>query len=210
MARNLGEEYTLEASRRRILVQTVEKSTYSTWTEPRKPKQVSIVVRGNVKKARKISGLRGLYLHYCYLLGILPKNRPPVNPKQLHFLLREDLRKLDTISKETRLLCHYHIDTAEQLFSLKEDFEERISQLSDERKYLRYQSRNIQEPERLSEVRAEIEKLTENIRKLRKEAGLCDGIATRSGVIKEKMKTIQQEKVKEKEEVSYEHIRRSR
>ena len=56
----------------------------------------------------------------------------------------------------------------------------------------------------------EIEKLTENIRKLRKEAGLCDGIATRSGVIKEKMKTIQQEKVKEKEEVSYEHIRRSR
>ena len=210
LARNLGEEYTLEAIRRRILVQTVEKSTYSTWTEPRKPKQVSIVVRGNVKKARKISGLRGLYLHYCYLLGILPKNRPPVNPKQLHFLLREDLRKLDTISKETRLLCHYHIDTAEQLFSLKEDFEERISQLSDEREYLRYQSRNIQEPERLSEVRAEIEKLTENIRKLRKEAGLCDGIATRSGVIKEKMKTIQQEKVKEKEEVSYEHIRRSR
>ena len=138
LARNLGEEYTLEAIRRRILVQTVEKSTYSTWTEPRKPKQVSIVVRGNVKKARKISGLRGLYLHYCYLLGILPKNRPPVNPKQLHFLLREDLRKLDTISKETRLLCHYHIDTAEQLFSLKEDFEERISQLSDERKYLRF------------------------------------------------------------------------
>lgn len=210
LARNLGEEYTLEAIRRRILVQTVEKSTYSTWTEPRKPKQVSIVVRGNVKKARKIGGLRGLYLHYCYLLGILPKNRPPVNPKQLHFLLREDLRKLDTISKETRLLCNYHIDTAEQLFSLKEDFEERISQLSDERKYLRYQSRNIQEPERLSEVRAEIEKLTENIRQLRKEAGLCDGIATRSGVIKGKMKTIQQENVKEKEEASYEHIRRSR
>lgn len=52
-------------------------------------------VRGNLPK-RKIGGLRGLYLHYCFLLGILPKNRPSVSPKQLHFLLREDLAETGT------------------------------------------------------------------------------------------------------------------
>ena len=34
-----------------------------------------IRVKGSLKDAKKIGGLRGLYLHYCYKLGILPKNR---------------------------------------------------------------------------------------------------------------------------------------
>ena len=95
-------------------------------------------VRGNLPK-RKIGGLRGLYLHYCFLLGILPKNRPPVSPKQLHFLLREDLAKLEQISRETRLLCRCHIDTDVQLFSYKESLQEQMTQLSKERQKLRYQ-----------------------------------------------------------------------
>ena len=66
-----------------------------------------------------------MYLHYCYLLGILPKNRPSISAKQVHVLFREDLLKLNTISKETKLLCHYHIDTAEQLFSLKESLQKK-------------------------------------------------------------------------------------
>ena len=116
----------------------------------------------------KIGGLRGLYLHYCYQLGILPKNRSPVNPGQLHFLLREDLRKLDTISKETRLLCHYHIDTAEELFSLRKDLQRRMEQLTDERKHLRYKIRSIKDGVKLSESKAEISGLTEQIGELRK------------------------------------------
>ena len=84
---------------------------------------------GNLPK-RKIGGLRGLYLHYCFLLGILPKNRPPVSPKQLHFLLREDLAKLEQISRETRLLCRCHIDTDGQLFSYKGSLQEQMTQLS--------------------------------------------------------------------------------
>ena len=106
-------------------------------------------VRGNLPK-RKIGGLRGLYLHYCFLLGILPKNRPPVSPKQLHFLLREDLAKLEQISRETRLLCRCHIDTDVQLFSYKESLQEQMTQLSKERQKLRYQCRSIREEDRLS------------------------------------------------------------
>ena len=32
-------------------------------------------VKGSLKNSKKMGGLRGLYLHYCYKLGILPKGR---------------------------------------------------------------------------------------------------------------------------------------
>lgn len=208
LARNLGEEYTIESIRRRILTQTVKKPT-SLVPLPEK-KTYAIKVHGNLQKTRKIGGLRGLYLHYCYLLGILPKNRPPVSPKQVHVLLREDLIKLDKISKETRLLCHYRIDTTEQLFSLKEDLQGKMAELAEKRKHLRYKSRSVKDSEKLSEIKAEISELSKQIGELRKGVTLCDGIAARSGVVKEKLETVRQETRKEKEGNSHEHIRRSR
>lgn len=207
LARNLGEGYTIESIRRRILTQKVEKPAP---IAPQEKKTYVIKVHGNLQKTRKIGGLRGLYLRYCYLLGILPKNRPPVSPKQVHILFREDLIKLDKISKETRLLCHYRIDTTEQLFSLKEDLQGKMAELADKRKHLRYKSRSVKDGERLSEIKEEIAGLSKQIGELRKEVVLCDGIAARSGVMKEKLEAVRQENSKEKEENSHEHIRRSR
>lgn len=214
LARNFGEDYTLESIRRRILTQETAKAHLGIQPDRQEKQQtVTITLHGSLSCTRKIGGLRGLYLHYCYLLGILPKNRPPISPKQVHLLFREDLRKLDTISKETRLLCHYHIDTAEQLFLLKEELQGQMERLLDERKHLRYKSRSIKDSERLTEVKAEISALTEQIGELRKEVVLCNGIAARSGVIQEKLEAVRQEKenqVTRKEEMSHEHVRRSR
>ena len=71
-------------------------------------------MKGSLKNAKKIGGLRGLYLHYCYRLGILPKSRKQ-NYARLHYLLKDDLMKMEAISQETRLLCRNRIDTVEQL-----------------------------------------------------------------------------------------------
>ena len=148
-----------------------------------------------------------MYLHYCFLLGILPRNQP--DTKKVHLIFREDLIKLNTISKETRLLCRYHVDTVEQLFSLKENFEKEVKELTEQRKHLRYQSRSIKDEEKLQEVKREIAGLTGQIKEKREGVVLCDGIAARSGVIKEKMEIVRQEN-REKEKKSHEHIRRSR
>ncbi len=112
LKRNFGENYSLETIRVRIL----EENELPVEKKLPVQRHYRIRVSGNFKQTRKIGGLRGLYLHYCYLLGILPKNRPSISAKQVHVLFRADLLKLNTISKETKLLCHYHIDTAEQLF----------------------------------------------------------------------------------------------
>lgn len=242
LARNFGEEYTIESIHRRILTQSRERqdayemldnvnvpdwvavpdtqaisarpaiSSKFAVTVPKdgRKKLYIIKLHGSYKNTRKIGGLRGLYVRYCYLLGILPKDRVSVSTKQMHFLLREDLTKLNRISKETRLLCHYRIDTAEQLFAFREDLQNQMRELSDTRKHLRYRCRSIREEGKQAEIKEEISGLTEQIGRLRKEVVLCDGIAARSGVIKEKIEVMRQENKQEKEEKSHEHIRRSR
>lgn len=206
LARNFGEDYTIEAIRKRILKQqSVSKSA----TQGRKTYRIS--VKGSIQKTKKIGGLRGLYLHYCFLLGILPKSQSPISPKQIHTLFREDLIKLERVSKETRLLCHYRIDTAEQLFTLKENLQGQIAELTETRKHLRYKCRSIKDSEKLAEVKVEISGLTKQIGELRKEVVLCDGIAARSGVIKEKLRKVREEnREKGKGEKENGHIRRSR
>lgn len=205
LKRNFGENYSLDAIRVRIL----EENELPAENNLPVRKHYRIRVSGNSYQGRKIGGLRGLYLHYCYLLGILPKNRSPVSAKQVHVLFREDLLKLNTISKETKLLCHYHIDTAEQLFSLKEDLQKQMEQCVKERKYLRYKIRADRPEEEILKMKEQIKGLTEKIGTLRKEVVHCDGIAARSKVIEEKFKIVREEKEK-KEEQSHEHIRRSR
>lgn len=205
LKRNFGENYSLEA----IRVRTLEENELPAEKKFPVQRHYRIRVSGNFKQTRKIGGLRGLYLHYCYLLGILPKNRPSISAKQVHVLFREDLLKLNTVSKETKLLCHYHIDTAEQLFSLKDHLQKQMEQCAEERKHLRYKIRADRPEEEIQEMKEQIKVLTEKIGTLRKEAALCDGIAARSKVIEEKFKMVREEK-EQKEEQRHEHIRRSR
>jgi hypothetical protein len=165
---------------------------------------------GSRQRVKKLKGLRGMYFRYCYMLGILPKNGKGKMPGQVHHLFREDLIKLDTIAREARLLCHYRIDTAEQLFSLQGDLKARMERLAGERKALRLKCRSIREEGELAETKAKVKELTGQIKEIRKEVELCTGIAGRSGEIKEKMErkeTMQKTRTREKEEERHEHIR---
>lgn len=209
LVRNFGEEYAIEAIRRRILAHTKEIPVIqSAATLPVIEKKSYVIkLRGDFSNTKKIGGLRGMYLRYCYLLGILPENRMSANSGRMHHLLREDLIKLNTISKETRLLCRYRIDTVEQLFAFRDNRTEQIRELLDIREHLRYRSRSIKDEGEQTDVKEKISRLSVQIGEFRKEVGLCDEIAVRSGVIKKKMEIIRQEKNREKEDKSHEHIR---
>lgn len=188
LERNFGENYSLAGIRRRILAQQRPERP------PQEPKQQvrRAVLRGSLKSARRITGFRALYFHYCYLLGIFPKNRP-VSNKRLHFLLREDLAKLDAITEETRLLVGHRIDTDEQLFSYKESLEQKIETLTTQRKALYREQRTVavkSNPVRLSEVKAQISSISKELAGLRREVRLCDNIAVRSGVMREKIEAV--------------------
>ena len=198
LIRNFGEDYSIENIRRRILSQTKAER------KPSAPSRTVLRVRliGSFYKTRKITGFRALCFHYCYLLGIFPENKPKQN-RRLHFLLREDLRKLDTITAETRLLVKYRIDTSEQLFSYRDGVKDKISALTDERKQLYKLQRTAAvkaDPEKAAEIKEQISALSKELAALRREAVLCDGIAERSGVIKEKIKAVRKDNQPERKE----------
>lgn len=191
LKRNFGEDYTLENIRRRILAQQ----------RPERPrpepdrKVYHARLRGDFKSARKITGFRALYFHYCYLLGIFPKNQPKRN-KRLHFLLREDLAKMDAISEEVKLLVGNRIDTAEQLSSYKEGLEERIELLTADRKSLYRKQRTVSvktNENALTGVKEQITTISKELASLRREVRLCEDIAARSGVIREKIKAVRKD-----------------
>lgn len=207
LMRNFGEEYSIENIRRRILSQYIPEKPLA---EPER-KTRHYRMQGSMKSVRKITGFRALYFHYCYKLGIFPKDRPQ-NRKRLHFLLREDLLKLNNISQEVRLLVRNKIDTAEQLSLYKNGLEVQIQKLSAERKALYKKQRTVKcqsDPKLAEAVKKEIDGLTEQLKNLRREVHLCDDIAERSGVITEKLKAVREDEQNQgKEKQQNEPIRR--
>ena len=188
LMRNFGEDYSIVGIRQRILEQS--RATRPLAEPTKKSRQYHFT--GKLKSAKKITGFRAIYFHYCYLLGIFPRDRPKSN-KRLHFLLREDLLKLDAISQETKLLAANRIDTAQQLVSYKDGLEMKIQALTSERKEL-YRSRRTTtvklDAEKCAVISAEISSISKQLSQLRREVKLCDDIAIRSGVMKEKIRAV--------------------
>ena len=207
LARNFGEEYTIDGIRQRILSQSRR-----LLPEPEPKRKVRRAkLKGDFKSAKKVTGFRALYFHYCYLLGYFPKGKQQSN-KRLHFLLREDLMKMDAISEEVKLLARHRIDTAEQLSSYRSELETKAETLTADRKRLYKKQRTVAvktDEAKLSEVKAQITALSRELATIRREVKLCDDIAIRSGVMKEKIKAVREdEQSQRKEQNRNEQLRR--
>ena len=207
LARNFGDDYTLEGIRRRILEQS---RAARPLPEPA-PKRKQYRMSGNWKDRKKVTGFRALYLHYCYLLGIFPKTKQQ-NRRRLHFLLREDLMKLDAITQEARLLGTNHIDTAQQLSSYKGELETRIETVTSQRKQLYRKQRTVavkSDEAAFTKVKAEIDSLSKELKQLRWEVKLCSDIQVRSGIMQEHIKAVREDKESQrKEQKEHDQLRR--
>lgn len=170
----MGEQYTNEAIRERLRSNSPEVRKATPVHRRVKTKKRA---RARKKTNRKIGGLRGLYCHYCYLLGYYPKRRAKfyrVSP-----LLRDDLLKLNYISQEAKLLQKYQIDTMGQLFLFEESISERINQLKEERKTLTPENRKV---------------ISGEIKEKAQQLALCRNIAKRSPKITDKLSQVTREK----------------
>ena len=193
--KNLGEDYTNEAiiarlkeNQGKVILKPFQKSTV-------RVRQYKLPTREH--KIRKVGGLYGLYLYYCYALGYLPKYKQQ-NSHRLHYLLRDDLMKLDELTAQTQLLGREKISNAEELFSYRSTVEDEMKKLDADRKRLRNKERTKIDDAELSAVKDQISVLTDRLGVLRKEVKLCDGIAERSGILREKLQTALAEEEKQK------------
>ena len=196
LARNFGEGYTLEGIRKRILEQT--KAVHPLPEPVSRPTHYRL--SGNWHSRKKVTGFRALYFYYCYLLGVFPRKKQQ-NQKRLHFLLREDLIKLDAVTQEARLLAANRIDTAQQLSSYQSGLESRIESVTFQRKQLYRKLRTVamkSDEAASAKISTAITALSKELCQLRREVKLCSDIALRSGVLPERIQEARKTQGKER------------
>ena len=185
--RSLGDAYTEESIRNRILGQRrpALSMVQSAWSR-------RVQAQGTFRLCKITwKGLRALYYHYLMLLRKARRQYAPAP-----FVLREDLRYMQDISRQAQFLRQYAIDTAEQLAAHRADSDGRILRLCMERKQLHNERRRkATQPERKQEIEARLNAIHARLKELRTEIRLCDAILIRSIQIKENFrKAKQQEK----------------
>ena len=190
LTRNFGEDYTPERICQRIL-----SHGYPPLPERKpKPQVQQHRLNGQWKTVKKATGFRALYFHYCYLLGVFPKKKPQ-NRRRMHFLLKEDLLKLEQITQEARFLGANRIDTAQQLAQYQAELNCKITALEEERRELRRQQRTVNvksDPERLQAVRSAIAEKSTEMKLCRNEVDICERVAERSKVMEEHIRLVRE------------------
>ena len=203
----LGPEYTRAGITERIL-QNLKKRIPFPEAENRHLGKYRL--RSSYKQYPKATGLRALYLHYCYRLKIIVKK--PASVKRVPASLREDVAKMDKRIAETQFLGKYHIETATDLAARKQYANSQIDSLTDRRNDCRNALKRVTrqgDKTEIAAVKAQITALTAELSHFRKEVRLCDSIAERSGLIKEGLdEVMKQINSERKEKTDYEHSRR--
>ena len=149
---------------------------------------------------QRTSHIFRLYLHYCYLLGVLPKGTDyrPTSP-----YLKEDLKKLGAFTEQVRYMGRYHIETLDDLYADRKSLTEELDRLTDQRRKLQNKIRRA-DPDTKITLRKEKTGITSRITELRKRLRLNEGIEERSVQIQKKTDLFYENEIRAKEE----HLRK--
>ena len=160
-------------------------------------KSKPIKIKGKVTHARRITGIKALYINYQYRMGVIPKNVPN---RKVHFYFKQDLIYLEKITQEVTLMNKKKIHTMTDLETCMLQAKNTMSEQMRERTKSYNKLRRCIDPIQIEYIKKDITNLSDNIRKLRKEVVLYEGIRARSIVTKEKLNGIKQDKEREQNE----------
>ena len=210
--RRLGDDYTEDALRQRILQNdpstlSEKESTLGQMAQSAQAPLPS-VRRGRCRGAwrnsqrKKIKGLRALYLWYAYRMGNVRSGGS--SNRKTHYLLREDIRKLKKRDRMAALLVKNRIETYEQLHAYRDECREMISHLCGRRVDLKKQPPCASREAEFSDIRVKL-----NV--LRREVRLCEDVEVDSIALQKKraaLKQLEHEKrhgAKQRVPVHYDH-----
>ncbi len=200
--RAFGDDYKIENIEKRIYETQAIREPFP---EARaKPKRYRMVKKQNLKTRKKAKGIKALYLHYCFLLKVYPKNKKM--KKQYSKELREEIKKMDKISKEARILCRKNIQSAQELLAYKKSLILDRKENKAKVESLWKKNRKVANESEKQKNYEEIKVLQNEIKKLNEEIDLIEDIETRTPKIKETIDEAEnrnQDKEKEKENSEY-------
>lgn len=141
--------------------------------------------KGSFTTVKKVTGLKALYLYYCYRLGYLPKNKQhkPLSPE-----MKEAWRKVDKLSQQVRLISKCKFDDANDVQQFVDDSQEQIAIITNQRNQIYNKLRRCKDTEQISSLKSERNVCTKKLTKLRKEIKIANTILKDVEGIKQNIK----------------------
>lgn len=190
--RSFGEEYSLENIKRRIIEENQIRVPFIEAYKVKRPTYKRI----KKYKGKKARGFIALYYHYCYILKVFPNNKR----KRVSASIRADVKRMEQISKEARLLSEKKISTQEELKDYKSELQFKLSNLLNERQKS-WKKRNIVNDENIKKkICNDIAELSKQITIIRNEIKLCEDIESRIPKIEENIKEFNEGKLEKRKE----------
>lgn len=200
--------YSLEEIRDRIAVNYHRKNPFPD-EETEKVKEYRQQTQPHIRP----TGLRAVYIRYCYELNIIRKY--PASEKRVSFFMREDLQRLEKLDEQIRFLADNGIETIDDLTLFRKEKREKLDTLIDLRQKLRNELKcaiRVENAEKVAQIKEKIAEISGEMREIRKEVTLCDRIEERSAPMAEELKKLSNEQTKDegKEERPNEQLFRRR
>ena len=197
ITRAFGEEYSMDNIEERIMSNT----SYIPLLAKSKIKRYKGKNRKSIRYDR--GSLYRLYLYYCYMFKVFPKN----NRIKLSENMKKEVRKMEQMSNEIKFICRNKIKSTDELFSYKKNLAEELNNQMKERCKLRRNREKCQDSEERQKICNEILVVSDKINYLKKEVKLCEDVRKRNITMKENIRKIEEEKLKGKEKNDYEYSR---
>lgn len=177
-------------------IDSINKRLYSSRQIVFKPLSQRNIFEDYYRNNEHHKGIYGLYLYYCYLLKVFPQKHPK---QYLPYSIRQNIKRMDLISEQTRFMASNKIETKEDLESFTENNYEKLSILKGQRENLWKRYHRAKTEEDKSKILSEINSIQPTIKELRKIDNYCRAINERSEAIQNNLNNFDRDLNKEKD-----------
>ncbi|OCN04663.1 hypothetical protein A4S06_10940 [Erysipelotrichaceae bacterium MTC7] len=180
--KSLGDNYTMDAIQERVMENHFKKIERPSPYEYYEKKKFEIRPYYEKYKKGELNGFQRLYLHYQYVLGIIPKENK-LKWRDYSKELKNAIKEMDAISSQTIFMCSYNISTNEDLDSVEKALIKHTDELIKERRVLYNARRTITNDDDLKQNKEKVKDINKTLKQAKKQIGYCEGIRTRAATI---------------------------
>lgn len=186
---HLGEEYQPEAIAERVWQNPLgvqEKyldflhPERHHWSPPRK-----MQYKGSFQNMCKVTGLEVLFLFFLHLLGVYPREHSTPQRQPLSPEMREQCRKMESYSKQARLIGRKHFKTEDDVKAFLSGKYHELDALKSARDKCYNRLRRCSDPKKSFEIKAERDGLTAKMAACRKDIASAENILEHTQRIRE-------------------------
>ena len=182
-----GEEYSKERLNQRL---------YLSRQIVFKPMSQKSIFDEYCKNNKPHKGIYGLYLYYCYLLGVFPKKHPK---QYLPYSIRKEVYKLEQTSQQVRFMHEKNIVTKGDLDNFAKNNSDELSELNGIRENLWKRYNRAKTEDKQTQILAEINDIQPKIKELYKYDKYCKKITKRAECIQNNLNNFDKDIQKQKD-----------